>query len=215
MSLLRKIKEFVMPSASEMFDAYVKYFREKGKTIKVGRGIRIIYGNITEEYANWIELNEVYKLFPTLTDKVNELIQPILLERGLHISSNMFNDVVVVGREGKKVAIYQNKFDLAYSLGLTDFKTPKDYIRCGEIYRSYRIYAYGSDTHANYIANKFNEITGSNAFDPKMFRNPDRIYFINSWGHLCSTKDDMVIDIIENDVCWINIMTDERKENIL
>jgi hypothetical protein len=215
MSLLRKIKEFVMPSASEMFDAYVKYFREKGKTIKVGRGIRIIYGNITEEYGNWIELNEVYKLFPTLTDKVDSMIQPILLERGWHLSSNMFNDVVVVGREGKKVAIYQNKFDLAYDLGLTDFKTPKDYIKCGEIYRSYRIYAYGSEEYANYIADKFNEITGSTSFEPKMFRNPDRIYFINSWGHLCSTKDDMVIDIIENDVCWINIVTDERKENIL
>lgn len=215
MSILSKIKEIVAPNTSEMFTTYLKYFGERGRTLKVGRGIRIIQGNVTEEYPNWIELNEVYKLFPTLTDKVNELIQPILLERGWHLSSNMFNDVVVVDKAGKKVAIYENKFDLAYSLGLTRFKTPKDYARYGEIYRSYHIYAYGSDTQANYIASKFNEVTGSNVFDPKMFRNPGRIYFINSWGHLCSTKDDMVMDIIENDVCWINIMTNEREENIL
>jgi hypothetical protein len=202
-----------MPSASEMFDAYVKYFREKGKIIKVGRGIRIIYGNITEEYGNWIELNEVYKLFPTLTDKVDSMIQPILLERGWHLSSNMFNDVVVADKSGKRVGIYKNKFDLAYDLGLTDFKTPKDYIKCGEIYRSYRIYAYGSDTHANYIADKFNEITGSTSFEPKMFRSSERIYYIDSWGYLCSSKNSMLIDIIENDVCWYNIMNDEDENN--
>ena len=203
----------VAPNTSEMFTTYLKYFSERGRTLKVGRGIRIIQGNITEEYPNWVELNEVYKLFPTLTDKVNELIQPILLERGWHISSNMFNDVVVADRGGKRVGIYKNEFDLAYSLGLTGFKTPKDYTRCGEIYRSYRMYTYGSEEHANYIADKFNEITGSTTFDSNMFRSSDRIYYIDSWGYLCSSKNSMLIDIIENDVCWYNIMNDEDENN--
>ena len=72
MSILSKIREIVAPNTSEMFTTYLKYFSERGRTLKVGRGIRIIEGNVTEEYPNWVELNEVYKLFPTLTDKVNE-----------------------------------------------------------------------------------------------------------------------------------------------
>lgn len=213
MSVLSKIKEFVKPSTSEMFDAYLKYFQEHGKSLKIGRGsIKIVYDNITEEYPSWIELNERYKLFPTLVDKVNELLQPVLFEKGWHISSNMFGDVVVVCGD-KKVAIYRNKFDLAYELGLNKFDVPRSYKQCHSIDRIYRMYTYGSTTDSDTIAKKFNAETGSNSFIGKMFRCPERLYYINSWGHLCSTKDSMVIDIIENDDCWYNIMENENKDN--
>ena len=209
MKLLDKLKKMVNPSTSDMFDGYVSYFKEKGTTIKVGKTIKVTENGETHEYSNWVELNEKYKLFPTLEDKLMAIITPYIMKNGWGISSNLFGDVVVTDKEDKRIGIYRNLFDFVAEQKLEGVTYPTNYERPREyqVLRLYFRYAWGSKDNSKYIADEFNLITASNIFKPNMFTAPDRFYYINSWGHLCSTKDKMILDIFESDPDWLEIET--------
>ena len=73
--MIQKLRQIFMPADfKEMFNAYIRFFSERGEKIKLERGgkIRVINDCGTPYIFNsWEDLNEVYGLFPTTTPKKN------------------------------------------------------------------------------------------------------------------------------------------------
>lgn len=183
---------------SDALNVYIKYFDPLGKTIKVGRGgIRLFEnGEMVEQYADWDDLNEVYKQFPTLHDKAHQqCIQHI-------------DDKDIVYGKGVpfvrvKDEVFLNWFEVANHYFIP-VKIPKNYV-----YRDYKpckYWVWGSENDWKDICKVFNEYAGYEVFgDSKTFNNKNRVYFLNSEGYLCESSSGIVIDILQNSSDWTEI----------
>ena len=206
MRVLDKIKEMVAPSTSEMFNAYVKYCTENGLSLKVRSGKPTIIdssGN-SESYDSWDELNEKYKLFPTMKDEALKKCEVYMVDKHWSYKTNLLGHIVIFDENEKSMGVYRNWFDFALDNNII-VRLPKDYIGRGQIVYDQKVYAYGSKTNPKYIAEQFNLLYDVDVFDANMFGAPGRIHFISSVGSLCSTTNDMVIDLIERDPTWYKI----------